>query len=266
MADIAHHVFPSPDAIGDHLAARLLERIEFARASGRPFLLGCPTGRTPRPIYQAMARRLANTQRDISHVVLVMMDEYLVPDGEVLAHAAADAPWSCHRFARVEIADALNAALEPAKRLRDDAIWFPDPRAPEAYDHTIAAAGGIDFFILASGASDGHVAFNPPGSPRTSRTRIITLSDDTRRDNLQTFPSFGTLDAVPHHGISVGIATIADAREAVMVVWGAGKRTTLQRILRASDYDPAWPATVIHVCAAGEIVSDDDAARGITES
>ena len=263
MADIALHVFPSPDAIGDHLAARLLERIEFARASGRPFLLGCPTGRTPRPIYQAMARRLSLTPRDISHVVLVMMDEYLVHDGDGLSHAPADAPWSCHRFARDEIAQSLNAGLEPVNRVRDDSIWFPDPRDPEAYDATIAAAGGIDFFILASGASDGHVAFNPPGSPRASRTRVIALSDDTRRDNLQTFPSFGTLDAVPRHGVSVGIATIADAREAVMVVWGVGKRATLQRMLRASDYDPAWPATVIHVCATGEILGDSEAARGI---
>src|SRR5512146_845528 len=130
MADIALHVFPSPDAIGDHLAARLLERIEFARAGGRPFLLGCPTGRTPRPIYQAMARRLSLTPQDISHVVLVMMDEYLVPSGSALAHAPPDAPWSCHRFARVEIAQSLNAALDPAKRLRDESIWFPDPADP----------------------------------------------------------------------------------------------------------------------------------------
>lgn len=260
MADIALHVLPSPHAIGEHLAARLLERIEFARASGRPFLLGCPTGRTPRPIYQAMARRLAHTPRDISHLVLVMMDEYLVPDGGPLAHAPPDAPWSCHRFARVEIAQSLNAGLEPARRLRDESIWFPDPRDPDAYDAKIAAAGAIDFFILASGASDGHVAFNPPGSPRDSRTRVIALSGETRRDNLLTFPSFGTLDAVPRHGISVGIATITDAREAVMVVWGAGKRQTLERMMRAHEYDPAWPATVIHACPLGEIVADPDAA------
>jgi glucosamine-6-phosphate deaminase len=106
------------------------------------------------------------------------------------------------------------------------------------------------------------VAFNPPGSPRGSRTRIIPLSEETRRDNLQTFPSFGTLPAVPGHGVSVGIGTIASAKAAVMIVWGAGKRLTLSRMLRAGRYEPEWPATVIHECAGREIVSDAEAAAG----
>ena len=159
----------------------------------------------------------------------------------------------------------MNGGLPPAHRLRDGSIWFPDPRDPAAYDARIADAGGVDFFVLASGASDGHVAFNPPGSPRESRTRIIPLSEETRRDNLQTFPAFGTLSRVPGHGISVGIDTIASAKEAVMVVWGAGKRLTLTRMLRAERYEPEWPATVIHECAVREILSDADAAaaRGV---
>jgi len=104
------------------------------------------------------------------------------------------------------------------------------------------------------------VAFNPPGSPRASRTRVIQLSEETRRDNLQTFPAFGALSAVPHHGVSVGIDTIASAREALMLVWGAGKRLTLARIAGADRYDATWPATVIHECAAREILCDADAA------
>jgi len=255
-------VFPSPEALGEELAAGLLRRIERARSSARRFLLGCPTGRTPRPVLGAMARRLRGTGQDISHVVLVMMDEYLVPGDGGLEYAPAVEPWTCHHFTRVEIAEALNSGLPPEHRLRDEAIWFPDPRDPAAYDTRIADAGGIDFFVLASGASDGHVAFNPPGSPRESRTRIIPLSDETRRDNLQTSPAFGTLAAVPAYGISVGIDTIASAREAVMVVWGAGKRLTLGRMLRAERYEPEWPATVIHECAGGEILSDADAAVG----
>ena len=106
------------------------------------------------------------------------------------------------------------------------------------------------------------MAFNPPGSPRESRTRIIPLSEETRRDNLQTFPSFGTLAAVPHHGVSVGISTIASAREAIMLVWGAGKRLTLARMRGTDRYDPDWPATVIHECVIGEILADTDAVDG----
>jgi glucosamine-6-phosphate deaminase len=255
-------VFPSPDAIGEDLATRLLYLIEQARLSGARFVLGCPTGRTPRPVYSAMAKQLAETTQDISHLVLVMMDEYLVPGRGGLEYVSALEPWSCHHFARVEIAGRLNGGLPSAHRLRADSIWFPDPRDPGAYDARIADAGGIDFFILASGASDGHVAFNPPGSPRESRTRIIPLSEETRRDNLQTFPAFGSLASVPRHGISVGIDTIASAKAAVMIVWGRGKRLTLTRMLRAERYEPEWPATVIHECTVREILCDADAEAG----
>jgi glucosamine-6-phosphate deaminase len=256
-------VFPSPDAIGEHVAGRLLDRIEVARTAGKSFLLGCPTGRTPRPVYEAIARQLAAKPQDLSHLVLVMMDEYLEARSGGFEYASADEPWSCHHFARAEIASRLNAELPAAQRLPEKSIWFPAPRDPEAYDQRIVAAGGIDFFILASGASDGHVAFNPPGSWRESRTRVIRLSEETRRDNLQTFPAFGSLAAVPTHGISVGIDTIASAREGAMIVWGASKRLTLTRILSAERFDRGWPATVIHECAVREILSDAEAARPV---
>jgi glucosamine-6-phosphate deaminase len=255
-------VFPSPDALGEHMAEQLLARIERARESGDPFLLGCPTGRTPRPVYGAMAGRLAKDPQDLSHLVLVMMDEYLIPRGGGFDYASSHEPWSCHHFARAEIVERLNAVLSPAQRIRGKSVWFPLPEDPASYDQKIAGAGGIDFFVLASGAGDGHVAFNPPGSPRESRTRIIELSEQTRRDNLQTFPTFGTLESVPNYGISVGIETIVSAKECAMLVWGAGKRATFSRITTANRYEPEWPATVIHECAAGEILADSAAAEG----
>jgi len=267
MPQTSVRVFPSPDAIGEHLAERLLARIESARVSAARFVLGCPTGRTPRPVYGALARRLVKKPQDLSHLVLVMMDEYLVRAGSGgFDYASPDKPWSCHHFARAEIADRLNAGLPPAHRLRDESIWFPDPRDASAYDERIAEVEGIDFFILASGASDGHVAFNPPGSARDSRTRIIQLSEETRRDNLLTFPAFGALANVPSHGISVGIDTIASAKESAMIVWGSGKRLTQTRMQLAERYEPNWPATVIHECAVGEILTDTDAAAPLDAS
>jgi glucosamine-6-phosphate deaminase len=256
-------VFHTPDALGDHVAALLLGQIARANKKGKRFLLGCPTGRTPRPVYYAMAKRLAAAPQELSHLTLVMMDEYLLRAGDGFQYAPSSKEWSCHHFARVEISERLNAGLTPAQRIREESIWFPDPRNPESYDQRIAEAGGIDFFILASGASDGHVAFNPPGSPRTSRTRIIQLSVETRRDNLQTFPAFGTLDAVPSHGISVGIETIVSAKECAMLVWGAGKRLTLANIVKAERYELNWPATVIHDCKVCEVLADADAASGL---
>ena len=256
-------VLPTPEAIGEDMAGRLLEQIDAARDAGRRFLLGCPTGRTPRPIYQAVARRLSSTKQNLNHLVLVMMDEYLTRDGDGFRYADAHNAWSCHHFARVRIVEEWNRELAASHRLREESVWFPDPKAPAGYDERIGDAGGIDFFILASGASDGHVAFNPPGSPRDSRTRIVELSEQTRRDNLQTFPAFGSIDAVPTHGVSVGIATITAARAGVMVLTGASKRESLSRILKAEHYDPQWPATVVHEIAAGEILADREAAVGV---
>lgn len=227
-------VFETPEALGTELAALVLDRVRRGR---KPFLLGCPTGRTPRPVYDALAGA------DLSGVILVMMDEYLVAD-------PLSEPWSCHTFVRQHVRFAVGD------------VWFPDPTDPAAYEQQIADAGGIDLFILASGASDGHVAFNSTGSPRDSRTRIVSLSEQTRRDNLQTSPSFGSLENVPRQGVTVGIATIAEAREAIMALTGAGKRLSLQRILAASAYDPNWPATVIHECARRWIFADAAAAEG----
>jgi glucosamine-6-phosphate deaminase len=252
-------VLPTPEAIGQDIAARIIDRIDSARRSGRRLLIGCPTGRTPRPIYSAIAQKLRATGSDISNVVLVMMDEYVVPSGRGFGYADAGNPWTCHHFARAEILEPWNDSLGEGRRLGADSVWFPDPANPARYDERIDSSGGIDYFILASGASDGHVAFNPPGSARDSRTRIIELSDETRRDNLKTFPAFKSLDAVPRHGVSVGIATIAAAKECVMVAWGSGKRMTVERMRAATRYDSDWPATIIHECRAGEIICDKEA-------
>jgi glucosamine-6-phosphate deaminase len=252
-------VFESPSEAGGVVAWDILGRIDQRRRAGGAFLLGCPTGRTPRPVFEAMARQLARTQQDISNLVLVMMDEYLVERDRDLEYADATRPWSCHHFARVEIVDRLNEGLPAGRGVPPDSVWFPDAVNPAGYDERIAAAGGIDFFLLASGASDGHVGFNQPGSARDTRTRVVPLSDDTRRDNLRTFPSFGGLSAVPRHGVTVGIATIAEAKGACMLVWGAGKRLTLARMRKAEHYEAAWPATVIHECAQRAIVADGEA-------
>lgn len=253
-------IFENADDIGAQLASRLLKEIERARQDGLRFVLGCPTGRTPRPTYAAIARQLATEPQDLSHVTLVMMDEYVIERGDGFQHAPSDEPWSCHDFVRREILEPWNKHLRKNLRLSPSCVWFPEAENPEAYDARIASAGGVDFFLLASGASDGHVAFNPAGTPRHSRTRIVALSEQTRRDNLQTFPAFGTIDAVPRHGVSVGIATITTARHAVMVLTGSSKRESLARVVEADQYDSAWPATVIHEFSAGEILADRDAA------
>jgi glucosamine-6-phosphate deaminase len=234
-------VFADADELGERLAAEILAA--YGRSGDRAFLLGCPGGRSLRSTYRALAARRPRLDR----LVVVMMDEYVV-DGEA---APAEAHYSCRRFAR----DVLAAPLG----LAGERVWLPDSADPAAYDERIAAAGGIDLFLLASGASDGHVAFLPPGSPRGGRTNVVKLAESTRRDNVSTFPEFESVEDVPRHGVSVGLATIADARCARLVLHGAGKRHAAEQVLARDRFDPAWPASIVHDCTAAEIWLDREA-------
>jgi glucosamine-6-phosphate deaminase len=254
-------LFDTPQALGDDLAARLVAGIAAAAQSGRQYLLGCPGGRTPRPVYQAMARRLGESRQTLAHVAIVMMDEYVVESGDGFRTVDPESHFSCRRFARDEIAAVLNAPLPADRWITPDRVWFPDPQSPADYDARIAQAGGIDFFILASGASDGHVAFNPQGSPRDSISRVVPLAEATRQDNMKTFPGFTALDQVPSHGVTVGIDTIArHSKAAAMLVWGREKHLAFQRISAAGGYDPSWPATVVAACRNAELLADRAAA------
>lgn len=228
-------VFPNPDALGASLADRVLERYD---ASDGAFLLGCPGGRSLRTTYRALADR----GRTLDRLVVVMMDEYV--------GAPRDAHYSCTRFAHEEIGEPLGARE----------VWLPDVDDPAAYDARIDAAGGIDLFLLASGASDGHVAFLPPGSPRDGRTSVVPIATSTRRDNLVTFPDFESLGEVPLHGVSVGLGTIGRARALRLVLHGADKRAAAERLLALDRFDPAWPASVVHDHPDAEIWLDEEAA------
>jgi glucosamine-6-phosphate deaminase len=230
-------VFPDADALGRALAAEVAAAYD--RKDG-PFLLGCPAGRSLRTTYRA----LAGLRLGLDRLVVVMMDEYV--------GAPADAHYSCARFAWDEIAGPLG--------LRDDQVWLPDAGDPAAYDEWIADAGGIDLFLLASGSSDGHVAFVGPGSAPTGRTAVLAIADSTRRDNLATFPDFRSLDEVPTHGVSVGLGTIAGARALRLVLHGDGKRTAARRLLALDRFDPAWPASIVHEHTDAGIWLDERAA------
>jgi glucosamine-6-phosphate deaminase len=258
------HIHETPAEIGTLLAGRIVDGIRAANEAGRAYVLGCPGGRSPMPVYEAMAAQLAANPVDCSRLVIAMMDEYLLagPDG-ALTPPPASAHYSCRGFGEREILVRINAGLPKRYRIRSANFWMPDPAAPEAYDRRLAAAGGIDLFLLASGAGDGHIAFNPPGSSRDSLSRVVKLAEQTRRDNLATFPDFSSLDEVPSHGITIGIASIAElSKAAAMIVWGEGKRSAYRRITGATSYDPSWPATIVVECLNAELHADRDAANG----
>jgi len=211
--------FADADELGRALAREVVEL--------RPELLGCPGGRSLMTTYSA----LAESKADLSGTTIVMMDEY-VPVPPPTAH------YSCRGFALREIAGPLG--------IPDERVWLPHPGDPAAYEERIDAAGGIDMFLVASGASDCHVAFLPPGSPVDGTTTVVQLAESTRRDNLATFPEFVSLDDVPTQGVSVGLGTITGARRLRLVLHGPDKRTAAERILARDRFDPSWPATVVH--------------------
>jgi glucosamine-6-phosphate deaminase len=213
---------------------------------------------------EVAAREVAAREVDLSRLVIVMMDDYVERDPVTgaMRRVSPALPYSCLRFGQAEIVDRLNTAAGQNRGIRSGQYWVPDPASPESYDQLIADHGGIDLFILASGATDGHVAFNPPGSERRSRTRIVALAEQTRRDNLGTFPAFdGDLGRVPRYGITVGIGTIREhSKRAVMVAHGEEKAETVRRVAETDHYLPDWPATVLAECARPYLFVDRAAA------
>ena len=215
MADLRR--FASAEELGATLAGEL--------AADPPRLLGCAGGRSLLTTYRALP--------ELPGTTFVLMDEY-VPVPPRSAH------WSCAGFADRELPG------------RD--VWVPDPDEPGAYDDRIADAGGIDVFLLASGASDGHVAMLGPGAPRGGRTAVVELAETTRRDNLATFPEFDSLDEVPTHGVSVGLGTIMDARALRLVIHGSDKRAAARHLLGLDGYDPQWPVSIVHEHSDAQIL------------
>jgi glucosamine-6-phosphate deaminase len=250
-------VFRDPAALGQALAREILEEIERRPREGRSYLLGCPAGRSLRSTYSALAALAAARGADLSNFVIAMMDEYLVatPTGHRLC--PADAHYSCRGFGRREILDRINDGLPPHRRVPQGSLWFPEPDHAAAYEERLRAAGGIDLFLVAAGASDGHVAFNAVGTPLSARTRVVRLSTATRRDNLETFPDFASLDEVPELGVGVGLGTIVElSRRVALVMTGTEKRAAAARLRRCPDFTPDWPSSFIYRCRNPRVLVD----------
>lgn len=253
-------LFTDPEALGMALAREIVVGVDGARDEGRPYILGCPGGRSGRSTYRALATLLAGA--NLNHLIIAMMDDYVVWGSHgAWQHVPVNAHYSCRRFAEVEIVAPLDAVADVAVPAGN--IWLPDPADPEAYSDRLVEAGGVDLFIVASGASDGHVAFVKPGTPLDSGVTIIALAESTRRDNMATFPQFSSLSDVPTHGVSVGLGTITNVSKSVrLLIHGVGKRTTAARVLAATDFDLDWPATFIHRCRDAQIWLDEAARPG----
>ena len=255
-------VLPDDLAVGHYAAEIIFTELVRAKTEGRPFVLGCPGGRTPRSTYNALAAMIKVARQDISHVVIAMMDEYLEENSDgTYSNHSEDKHFSCVRFAKLEIFNVLNAGAPDSGKILNSNVRFPDASNPQGYEDFLREVG-VDVFLMASGASDGHVAFNPPGTEKSARTRIVRIADETRQDNLGTFPDFKDITEVPKYGVTVGPETMVDVSAiAIMELVGSHKNKAFERISSATKYESDWPATIIRECKDYYILADKAAAK-----
>ena len=210
-------VVPNHDDLAALLANRIVEVIRRETAAKGRCVLGLATGSTPLGIYQELIRRHRAGEVDYSRVVTFNLDEYYP--------MPPTSPHSFRRYMQENLFDHIN--LPPAQAHVPDG-GTPRERLAEAcaaYERAIAAVGGIDFQLLGIGQS-GHIGFNEPGSTADSRTRLVTLDTITRRAAAADF--FGE-DNVPREAITMGVATILEAREIALIATGEHKAAIVRR-------------------------------------
>jgi glucosamine-6-phosphate deaminase len=211
--------------------------------------IGLATGRTQEPLFAELLRLHRNGQIFFRYARFFHLDEYL----GLPASAPESMSGSLDRMF-VGQADA-----NPANFHRVDGTAQDPAKEAARYEDVIRAAGGIDLQILGMG-TNGHIAFNEPGSPHNSRTRLVRLTPETVEANKDFFPQGAK---VPDQAISMGIATILETKSVLMLVTGASKRKALQDALeRPASVD--CPASALRAHKDCTWICDNDAAAGLS--
>ncbi|MFF2651283.1 glucosamine-6-phosphate deaminase [Streptomyces sp. NPDC058045] len=209
-------------------------------------LLGVATGSTPLPVYQALAAKVAAGTVDTARTRVAQLDEYV--------GLPADHPESYRSVLAREVLAPLGIAK--AAFLGPDGSAEDVRAACTGYDAALAAAGGVDLQLLGIG-TDGHIGFNEPCSSLASRTRIKTLTEQTREDNARFFG--GDVDQVPYHVITQGIGTILEARHLVLLATGEGKADAVAATVEG-PLAAVCPASALQLHPHATVVVDEPAA------
>ncbi|HEX6251507.1 MAG TPA: glucosamine-6-phosphate deaminase, partial [Gemmatimonadaceae bacterium] len=220
------------DQIARHLAERIAEIIQQRRREGGHAVLGLATGSTPIGIYRELIRMHRDEGLDFSDVVTFNLDEYYPMQ--------PDSIHSYHRYMWENLFEHINIEKENVHIPRGDVSRDDAEEHCAEYERAIKAAGGIDLQLLGIGKT-GHIGFNEPGSGSESRTRRIALDTITRRDAAADF--FGE-DNVPNEAITMGVATILEAREIALVATGEHKAAIVRRAVEGEP-DPDVAATYL---------------------
>ncbi|MCB0719949.1 MAG: glucosamine-6-phosphate deaminase [Bacteroidetes bacterium] len=210
-------IFENSSALARHAATRIAAVIQERNAEGRNAVLGLPTGSTPIGVYQELVRMHAEEGLDLSRVVSFNLDEYYP--------ISTDSLQSYHRFMFENFFDHVNIPRENIHIPRGDVPPEEIEAHCVAYERMIAEAGGIDLMLLGIGRS-GHVGFNEPGSAIEDRTRLIVLDEITRKDAASDF--FDEKN-VPLQAITMGVGTILESREIILMATGEHKAPIIRR-------------------------------------
>lgn len=243
MRIIIHDTY---EAMSKWTAYTIAARINsFKPTRDKPFVLGLPTGSSPIGTYSNLVALHQQGKVSFKNVVTFNMDEYIgLPEDHPESYHYF--MWH-HLFSHVDIApENINIPNGNAKDL---------DRECEEYEIRIAQAGGVRLFLGGIGP-DGHIAFNEPGSSLSSRTRIKTLTHDTRIANSRFFG--GDPNKVPKTALTVGVGTVMDAHEVIILVSGLNKARALSKAVE-EGVNHMWTVSQLQLHRHGMIVCDEDA-------
>ena len=232
--------------VGKWAARHIVERINaFEPAADRPFVLGLPTGSTPLATYRELIELHRAGEVSFRHVVTFNMDEYV--------GLPADHPESYRTFMFKTFFEHVDIPHENINLLDGNT---GDLEAECArYEQRIREVGGIELFMGGVG-HDGHIAFNEPGSSLSSRTRVKTLTDKTRKANSRFFGD--DINQVPKLALTIGVGTLLDAREVMVLVQGSEKAHALKAAVEGS-VNHLWTVSAMQLHQKAMIVCDEDA-------
>eukprot|EP00467_Chlorarachnion_reptans_P023701 CAMPEP_0114488348 /NCGR_PEP_ID=MMETSP0109-20121206/1278_1 /TAXON_ID=29199 /ORGANISM="Chlorarachnion reptans, Strain CCCM449" /LENGTH=322 /DNA_ID=CAMNT_0001664727 /DNA_START=108 /DNA_END=1076 /DNA_ORIENTATION=- len=234
------------DALSLWVARYIAKRIlEFKPSETRPFVIGLPTGSSPMGTYGELIKMHKNGVLSFKHVVTFNMDEYV---GIPKTH-----PESYHSFMWKNFFQHIDVKPENVHILDGEA---KDLQAEcEQFEKKIKEYGGIELFLGGVG-TDGHIAFNEPGSSLTSRTRVKTLAYETVASNARFFG--GDISKVPKMALTVGVGTVMDAKEVVVIVSGFNKAQALATAIE-EGMNHMCTLSALQMHPKGMIVCDEDA-------
>ncbi len=218
---------------------------EFGPSDSKPFVLGLPTGSSPMGMYKELIEHNKAGKVTFKNVVTFNMDEYVkLPE---------DHPESYHSFMWNNFFGHIDIPKKNVNILNGNA---PDLEAECAsYEQKIKKAGGINLFVGGIGP-DGHIAFNEPSSSLSSRTRVMTLTIDTIIANSRFFDN--DINKVPKTALTVGVGTVMDAEEVLIIVNGHNKARALRHAIEGS-VNHMWTVSALQMHPNGIIVCDEAA-------